>query len=221
MKLSLNAGELRKYVKRLLVNHLPDSAEVSSVLSDTLIQTALSRIEHCFSRIHQKYYTEDGRTAFDHMNGDHMASLLYFLSNSAWREHEDPDLAKRLFYLNKILHGVDLFYSVEMPDVFKLVHPLGSVLGKAQYGNYLVVYQNVTVGADTDVYPRFGEGVILFSKTSVIGDCKVGSNVVFAANSMIVDSNVTDDTVVVGQYPDQQYFPNERSVRQRSFEQLP
>jgi len=59
------------------------------------------------------------------------------------------------------MHGIDLFYSVPMPDVFMLVHPVGTVIGKANFSNYLVVYQNCTIGADTDVYPNFGEGIVL------------------------------------------------------------
>jgi serine O-acetyltransferase len=38
-------------------------------------------------------------------------------------------LADRIYYLNKALNGLDLFYEVEMPDVFYLDHPVGTVIG--------------------------------------------------------------------------------------------
>jgi serine O-acetyltransferase len=220
MKLSLPRESLHSYVVRLIENHLPDGLAVGTT-DPALFRRALERVEHCFRHIQRKYYCDDGQSVFDHLNGDHMASLLYFYANTAWRDAGDVALATRLFYLNKILHSVDLFYSVAMPDIFMLVHPVGTVLGHARYGNYLVVYQNCTVGATTDVYPRFGEGAILYSRSSVLGDCTLGNDVVMAANAMIVDVDVPAATIVVGQYPVQRFVPNMRSVRSRCFEGVP
>jgi serine O-acetyltransferase len=217
MKISLPPTVLRDYVHRLVEHHLPDGYEPSGSDACTFA-LALERVEHCFSHIHRKYYAENGEPAFDHLNGDHMATLLYCYANSVWRESGDTELPTRLFYLNKILHGLDLFYSVAMPEIFLLVHPLGTVLGNARYEDYLVVYQNCTVGAVTDIYPRFGMGAILYSRSSVIGDCKFGDNVVVAANAFIVDHDVPANTLVVGQYPTLSLLPNERSVRERCFD---
>lgn len=217
MQTTLSASDLGAYVQRLLATALPDGRNVK--LGDgRLVNRALERVEHCFSRIHMKYYEDAGVTLFNHLNGDHAATFLYFLGNSAWRDDGDEDLATRLFYLNKIMHGVDLFYSVAMPDVFMLVHPIGTVLGKAVYSDYFVVYQQCTVGADGDAYPRFGEGVVLYSGSGVVGNCEVGSNVVFGAHSLVVNTRVPNDTVVVGQYPAHRFVPSRETVRARCFE---
>ena len=207
------------YVVRLIQAHLPDGYEHPEPLEIPLTR-ALERIEYCFSRIERKYYRQDGKVVFNHLNADHMATFLYFLGNTLWQETGDVGLPTRLFYLNKILHGLDLFYSVRMPEIFLLVHPVGTVLGNASYGDYLVVYQNCTVGALADVYPRFGTGTILYSRTSVLGDCSVGDNVVFAANSQIVNVDVPGDSLVLGQYPHQRFARNKRTVRQRCFDAL-
>ena len=219
MRTSLPARDLDGYVQRLLAHYLPDGAASDRPLGGH-IATALSRIEHSFSSIHRKYYEDGTGTTFDHLHGDHMAAFLYFLANSIWRETGDAALAARLCYVNKIMHGLDLFHSVEMPDIFLLVHPVGTVLGRATYSDYLVVYQQVTVGADTTVYPRFGEGVILYSRSSVLGDCVVGRDVVFAANAMLVDSAVPDHTVVTGQFPAHRFLANTTPVRARCFDAL-
>lgn len=216
MRTSLPAAELAGYVKRLVANHLPDGF-TPPYMVEPHIETALGRVERCFAAIDLKYYRENGIARFDHLNGDHLASFLYFLGNTVWRATGDVELPTRLFYLNKIMHGLDLFYSVEMPDIFLLVHPVGTVLGRARYSDYLVVYQNCTVGADTTVYPRFGKGVILYSRTSVLGDCDVGDNVIFAANSMLIDTSVPNDSVVAGQYPKHRFLHNRRSVRSHCF----
>jgi serine O-acetyltransferase len=216
MDLTLPRDDFEAYVARLIENHVPDQR--MPPIPSAAFGRALDRVEHCFSRIERKYYKTGDRAVLDHLNGDHMASFLYFLANTVWRETGDAALPTRLFYANKIMHGLDLFYSVAMPNIFLLVHPLGTVLGNATYGDYLVVYQNCTVGAVTTVYPTFGVGTVLYSRTSVIGDCKVGNDVVFAANSFVLDCAVPDNSVVVGQHPAQRFLKNTVGVRARHFD---
>jgi serine O-acetyltransferase len=220
MRCTLSAPNLLAYSKRLLDNHFPDGAENKSLTAQT-VEHALQRIEFCFSRITRKYYALDGTATFDHLNSDHMVVYLYFLANSIWKQSGDEVVPTRLFYLNKVMHGLDLFYSVSMPDIFMVVHPLGTVLGNAKYSNYFVVYQNCTIGAVDTVYPSFDEGVVMYSKSSVIGDCRIGRDVVIAANAFIVDTSVPDNSTVVGQYPAQRVLPNQRSVKSRCFDPRP
>lgn len=220
MRTSLPPPDIERYVQGLLQNHLPDGYAWPDASKKTFA-TAFERVEHCFTAIDRKYYREDGQAVFDHLNGDHMATLIYFLSNTAWRDQGNEELAVRLFYLNKIMHGLDLFYSVSMPKIFMLVHPIGTVLGNAEYNDYLVVYQNCTVGAVTTTYPIFGEGTILYSRTSILGSCQLGDDVVVAANTMIIDQNVPSKTLVAGQHPNVRLLPNDRSVKARCFEATP
>lgn len=217
MEFSLAPADLEQYVMRLVSHHLPDGYAAKAAHTRLFAQS-LERVENCFARIERKYYRRGNSAVFDHLNGDHMATLLYFFANTVWRQSGDAGLPTRLFYLNKILHGLDLFYSVALPDVFMLVHPVGTVLGNARYQDYLVVYQNCTVGAVTDVYPQFGVGTILYSRTSVLGGCRLGDDVVLAANSMIVDLEVPASTTVSGQFPAHRFSPNARSVRARCFD---
>jgi serine O-acetyltransferase len=217
MELTLSRSQLSSYIHHLLQVHFPDGREVA-VWPASSFSHALHRIEHCFSRIERKYYQREGRVLFDHLNADHMASLIYVLGNTIWRETCREDLPTRLYYLNKIMHGLDLFYSVQMPDIFLLVHPLGTVLGSATYGDYLVVYQNCTVGAVTDTYPTFGTGTVLYARSTVLGDSQVGDNVVFAANSLIRDVDIPSNTLVLGNYPKHRLVDNKKSVRERCFD---
>jgi serine O-acetyltransferase len=219
MEIRLGRDGLSAYVHHLLATNLPDSKDLNP-WPEALFAQALDRCEYSFSRIERKYYLQKGRVIFDHLNADHMAAFLYFLANTIWREKGSENLPVRLSYLNKIMHGLDIFYSVKMPDIFMLVHPLGTVLGNAAYSDYLVVYQQCTVGAVTDTYPTFGKGTILYSRTSVLGQCHVGDDVVFAANSMIVDTDVPADSVVVGSYPTHRFVKNSLSVRSRCFDPL-
>lgn len=218
IQLSLPVESLGSYILKILTTHVPVGKEYCEHDFCVVLRKSLERLTYCFRHIHRKYYSENNKVVFNHFNSDHMATLLYFLSNTVWQENNDEALATRLFYLNKIMHGIDLFYSVNMPDIFMLVHPLGTILGKASYQNFLVVYQNVTVGAEDVLYPRFEEGVILYAKSSILGDCNIGKNVIFGANSFLMNIDVPDDTVVLGQYPQHRMIKNRHSVLLNFFE---
>lgn len=217
MNFSLSPSLLHEYVINLVVTHLPDK-KLLEPKDTVLFYKALQRVENCFLNINQKYYKEGDHTVFDHLNGDHMASLIYYYANTIWSETGETDLPTRLFYINKIMHGLDLFYSVKMPDIFKLVHPVGTVLGNAHYSDYFVAYQNCTVGTDETIYPTFGTGTILYSGSSVIGNCKLGDDVILAARAMIVNLDISDSTVVTGTFPNNRMHKNNKSVISRLFE---
>lgn len=217
MQLSLSPQRLEAYVLDLVRHHFPDGYTPAYSLAP-LLERTLQRVEHCFSHVHLKYYREADEVLFNHLNGDHFASFLYFLGNTVWQETRDTELPTRLFYLNKVMHGLDLFYSVTMPDIFLLVHPLGSVLGNASYGDYLVVYQNVTVGADeAGIYPSFGSGTALYAKSTIIGECNLGDNVVLGSNAFILNTDVPAGSLVVGRYPSHRIMPSALTVVERIF----
>lgn len=217
MNLSLGPDRLATYTRTLLGNYLPDGFQAPSDLT-ALVGIALERVEFCFDQIGRKYYRDSGGTRFDHLNADHMASYLWFLGNSVWRETGNESFSTRVSYLNKIMHGLDLFHFIEMPDIFLLMHPVGTVIGRAAFGDYLVVSQNCTIGAEGTAFPSLGRGVVLNSGSSIIGDCQVGDDVVFGARSFIINTAIPDRTLVLGSYPAHRLIPNQRSARERHFD---
>jgi len=127
MSLSLGLEDFAGYLGRLLKNHIPDQVGLSSA-NPVALKSALDRVEYCFSHIKRKYYAVDGHIHFDHLNADHMAAFLWFYGNEVWITTGEYELPTRLSYLNKIMHGLDLFYTVPMPSIFLLVHPVGRVM---------------------------------------------------------------------------------------------
>jgi len=216
MKLSIEKTGLITYLAKQLTFFYPDDVDVNNGLTH-IMSTVIERMDHCFSQIHKKYYVEQGHALFNHLNSDHYAMFLYFVSNEAWRQGYTP-IAEKVFLLNKALHGIDAFYSIALPNVFLFVHPLGTVLGNASYADFLVVYQNVTIGSDVGgIYPRFGQATVLYSKSSVIGQCNIGHNVCIATHSLVRNMDVPDDAVVVGLYPNNQVKINNRNNTQDFF----
>ena len=197
---TLNINQLIDYLSRQFELFYPDAMDVRTGLIK-IMPDVVERLEHCFLHIHKKYYFEQGEAVFNHLNSDHYAMFLYILANTAYRQ-DFIQVAEKAFLLNKALHAIDAFYSITLPDIFLFVHPVGTVLGNANYADFLVVYQNVTVGSDlAGIYPDFGKANVLYSKSSVIGKCKIGDNVCIAANTFVRNMDVPDNSVVVGLYP--------------------
>lgn len=216
MKLTFQQSEIEFYIQSLLLSNFPFPRITISIPS-AAHDLALQRLEYSFKHIHRKYYHSNSQTLFDPLNSDHLCMYLWFLANSLFSGFDDERLAVMLSHLNKRLHGLDLFYSVPMPDIFLLVHPVGSVFGSAQYSNYFVAYQNCTIGADGAHYPCLGEGTVCYSKSSILGSSVLGSDVVLAANSFILNTNVDSDTIVTGSYPNNRFIPNRLSTIERIF----
>ena len=218
MKWSLNKKNLASYIARQLSFFKHSKNRFLAAHLEKYLPETQNRVEKCFSEIKKKYYFLKGESIFDHMHGDHYAIFLYYLSNTIYRNDRDIDIANATFSLNKLMHGLDAHPSIHLPEIFMVVHPLGTVLGKAKYSNYFVAYQGVTVGSTEDgSYPEFSEGTVLFSGTSVIGKSKIGSDVVFGANSFILTTNVPKNCIVIGAYPHHRFVPSLRKVRDRFF----
>lgn len=177
-----------------------DSTTDRQVLEKT-VNTVLIRLEHNFKFNKNKYYQKNGLVYFDPFHSDQYSVFLYYLSNTIWREFKNHSLANRVYYLNKILHSVDLFFEVELPDIFSLGHPVGSVMGRAKYSDFICFSQNCTVGNNQNIYPTFGKHVVLFSGATVIGNCNIGENCLISANSYIKDTDIPCNSIVFGSSP--------------------
>lgn len=155
---------------------------------------ALERLAHCIDQVRM---WQPGR--FNYLNSSQYCLYLYFLSNTIWREERGDEAvgaATRLFLLNKALNGIDLFYEIEMPEVFFIGHSVGIVLAKATYGNYLVLYQNCTVGKNHGVAPVLGDGVILYPNSAIIGRCRIGDNTTVSQGTGVINRDTPGDCMV-------------------------
>lgn len=159
------------------------------------------RCEHCFSLNPNKYYSQVGNVYFSPYQSAQYTIFLYYFSNTIWKESRDENLAAKLYYLNKIMNGCDLYYEVELPAFFMLDHPVGSVMGRAKYGNGFQFGQNCTVGNNKGIYPIIGENVRMCANTSIIGNCHIGNNVVIGSNSGVKDEDIPDNSIVFGYSP--------------------
>ena len=126
--------------------------------------------------------------------------VLAFYNNSrAAYNRGDISTAETWYRRLRAEHGVELFYEVELPQNIKFVHSIGSVLGRADYGEFLVVYHGCGVGSDVDGNrPKLGSGVVLFPGAKILGNATLGNNVWVTANTVVQNCDVPDNSVVFG-----------------------
>ncbi|WP_144769339.1 serine acetyltransferase [Herbaspirillum sp. SJZ099] len=195
---SLTSKQLAQLAAHQVNNLHPDGEKIEPADLSTAAPQALSRLEHCFSHIGNKYFFDGQQAIFDHLHGDQYAMWLYFLASELHESGGPTSICKKLFLLNKTLHGCDIFYEVKLPSVFLLVHPLGTVLGRGHYADFLLVYQRCGVGSNHDAYPTLGEHVSLRPGSSVLGRCSVGNNCAIATESLLLDQELPPDSVYIG-----------------------
>ena len=211
--INIDKEKIAAYLILQLTNFFPVEERIDRVILSAYIDASFQRLAYCFVSINKKYYQRNGVVEFNILNSDHYAVFLYLLSNTVYQKEGDSTLATRLFLLNKSLHGLDVFYSISLPEVFYFVHPIGTVLGGASYSDYFVVYQGCTVGATSaGMYPTFSKGVIMYEKSSVIGDCRLGENVIVGSNSSVINCEIEANSVVVGNYPQHRLLKNKANV---------
>lgn len=202
MQLELPQDELEKLTAKQLDHLFLFNAEAELPLIRTGIDAALEKCRVCFAATGNKYYQRGGVPYFNPFHSGQYCIFLYFLSRAVFTAHpEARSLADRIYYLNKALNGLDLFYEVEMPDIFFLDHPVGSVLGRATYGSHFAFSQNCTVGNNKGVFPVIGRNVQMLSGSKILGNCRIGDEVIISANTYIKDTDIPAGSLVFGSSP--------------------
>jgi serine O-acetyltransferase len=219
MNTNISKANLSEYINKQLELHFPDGSKHEELINEQLGEV-LERIEHCFSNINDRYYLQNKTVQFDYLNTDHYATLLYLLSHLLWKNGSNLNVAKKVYYLNKVMHGLEIYYEVALPEIFRFTHPLGTVLGRAKYSDFLIVSQGVTVGGNKDFdYPNIGSGVYLYAGSSVIGDCSIGDNNLISIGTVVLEANTPSDSLVYNEGSKVSYKPFAWTVVGRYFKQ--
>jgi serine O-acetyltransferase len=197
---SFEISDLPGYLSRQLNALFPHPDVQDPTFLQHAIAKAIPRIANCFSQVNSTTYNNNGFPTFDIFHSDQYAMFLWFVSNEVFAEAGPHSLAQRLFCLNKSLHGLNCLYDVQLPPIFLFLHIIGSVIGKATYGNYFVALQGCTVGALRGEYPVIGERFIMSAGCSVIGKCQIGDRVMLGCSTTILETDIPSDTLVNGHY---------------------
>jgi serine O-acetyltransferase len=96
-----------------------------------------------------------------------------------------------------LLNGIDAFYEVDISEIFVFSHPIGTVLGWANYANYYLVNQEYTIGAAREaesgkksIYPVLGEYCAIYKGAVILGNCHVGNSYKISAHSLLIEIRI-------------------------------
>ncbi len=184
-------NDLLHYVTCQLEHFFPDLKQNSEALMDCHLDESLERLENCINAVRMWRPGE-----FDYLHSSQYTIFLYYLANTIYRHEGAKRVCTKLFALNKALNGIDCFYEIAMPEIFFIGHSVGIVLAKATYGNYLVLYQNSTVGKNHGTAPVIGEGVVMYPNTAIIGASRVGDRSVISQGVSIINRHTPENCLI-------------------------
>lgn len=198
---------VRDMVLNQIGNNFFKSIEDETLLSKHLPEI-LEKFEKNISNNNNKYYwriNEQGEKEafFDPLHNCQWTLFLYLAANTIYKnETEKTEAAKvfcdKIYGQMKIISGCDLFYEVEMPDVFSFDHPSGSYIGRGKMGNNFKFTHDCTVGGIDGVYPVIGDDVTMKAGSSILGNSHVGNNCEIAEGTMVKNFDIPDNSFVVG-----------------------
>lgn len=203
----MTRDRLADYVAAQLAHFFPDGQPDLLGLVNQDIDETLDRLTVCINAVAMWREAE-----FDYLHSSQYCTFLYYLSNTAWRNRQDKRFCTKLFLLNKALNGFDCFYDNQLPDKFFIGHSVGIVLARNSFANYLVLYQNSTIGRHGTDVPEIGEGVVLYPNTAIIGKCRVASHTVLSQGSALINADSPGNCYVFGSGSGLAFKPLKRPV---------
>lgn len=187
--------EIYSLYSKLLSQQIANLLPYFNINEDVLKKYEANAIKRTNSLI--KCLKTRDNNQFDIKISWHLATFIYFLSRELWEHEGNIDECGALFCLNKLLNSIDLFYEVTMPEVFFLGgHTSGQVFAKANYKNFLVTFQNCTIGRNLDDTPKLGKYNVLYPGSSIIGNCSIGYNVILGPGVQVVNRDIEDNTML-------------------------
>lgn len=194
-------------ILKLLVNNLGFFGHhdffMDEIFKDALHEV-LIKLKYLLSHVNNAYArTENGEIYFSPYQSCQYAIFLYLLANTLYKidAHRYHFLSDKLYILNKMLNSVELYYQIELPEIFYLEHPLGSVMGRAKFANFFYFLQGCTVGHNKGCYPSLDHHCVMYANSSIFGNCHIGHHVILAANTTIIDEDIPPWSLVFGSSP--------------------
>lgn len=169
---------------------------------DQAYDAVIKRLEYCFSHVNNKYYHNNGETVFNPLHVAQWTMFLYTMANQIKKLYPQyADLCDKIYGISKCFSSADVYYEIEMPAIWFFDHPQGSVMGRAEYGDFFSFSQGCTVGNNKGIYPVIDEHVSMMSGSKILGNCHIGHHVVLAANSFVMDEDIEPYSIVFGVHP--------------------
>lgn len=93
---------------------------------------------------------------------------------------------------------IEIYYSAEIGEGFKINHGIGTVIGaRCKIGKNCTIHQGCTVGDRNGGRPHIGNNVVIYADSLILGDICIGDNSIIGANSVVTKS-APENSVLIG-----------------------
>lgn len=139
-------------------------------------------------------------------------SLKFFIKNTGYRfivlyrkmEYSKCKILSIVYKIilkkMKIKYGLRISNSTQIGEEFHIVHTGGIIINEnTVIGENFKIRQNTTIGTDgiSSKCPIIGNNVNVGAHVCIIGNIRIGNNVIIGAGSIVV-KDVPDDVIIVG-----------------------
>lgn len=117
----------------------------------------------------------------------------------SWMQHSKSKFKRRLIRNHlEVKYALVIDENCVIGSHFRVDHPVGVVIGPGvRVGDFVKVYQNVTLGKKNGKFPFIGNNVTIYAGAVIIGGVTVGDNSVIGANSVVLQ-DIPCNSVAVG-----------------------
>ena len=200
MIMSLTKLELIEYVGNQLEHFFPDKNKFIAKDIAIAMDRTLEKLEYCFQHTNFRHYSKNGQANFQHLYSDQYSQFLYVLARELWCHSRNKPICDKLVMLNKSLNGLLCPYTVKLPDIFLFLHPIGTVIGNANFSDYLVIAQSVTInnsiGSDGKEQLNIGKGAFFSAGCKIVGFQPIGDYVSIGTNTIIHNREIPDNSII-------------------------
>lgn len=130
----------------------------------------------------------------DPLHSRQYATVLAILSRNLYKCGMKQE-SEMVSYVNKIVNGCEIFGHVNLKPNFLLGHTLGIVLGKANYGDFLCIQHNVTVGRWGNDIPSIHDRVMIMNGAVIAGKSIIGENSIVSSGVRVINQKVPANSI--------------------------
>lgn len=170
----------------------------SKPISDVIIQSAFERTVVDVNFHFPDLSREEIKNRIE-SNSNELSVFLFRLGRTLDENNMD-ELKPQVHWLLKELCSCEIYFNNEIGEGFYVIHGEGTVIGsRNKIGKGFKIHQGCTIGHKRNGEGRgniIGDNVTMYCNSSIIGELKIGHNVIVGGHVMVY-KNVDDNTVVI------------------------
>jgi serine acetyltransferase len=160
---------------------------------NVLNEIDLKKIDYLIKTDYARYYNSEFNLKNLKYFQGLLATFLYRISRELYLNEKEEE-ALEYSSLALFLTNIELYYSAEIGEGFKINHGSGTVVGaRTKIRNNVLLHQNVTLG-DKKGRPELDDNVVVYPGAIIVGPIKIGTNVIIGANTF-VDKSINPHTI--------------------------